>query len=138
MVNFKRREKVKIKKLKKLSSLNLSKHIARLASKKKAEDILILDVKKFSNFCDYFVIMSALVDVHIKSLVEHIVDKVKKDFGRNPHHIEGENSKRWVIIDYIDVVVHIMTKDARDFYSLERVWYKGKPVKYEEKIKKNI
>lgn len=82
--------------------------------------------------------MTGLADTHIKSLTENIALSVKKEFGRIPHHIEGENFNRWVIIDYIDVVVHIMNKDAREFYALEKIWSKGKIVDYERKIKKSV
>lgn len=80
--------------------------------------------------------MTGLADVHIKSLTEQIILSVKKEFGILPHHTEGETSNRWVIVDYIDVVVHIMQEDIRNFYSLERIWSKGKKIAYERKDKK--
>lgn len=122
---------------KKISPLKLAKYIANLSSKKKAKDILVLDIKKICSFCDYFVIMTGLADVHIKSLTEQIVLSVKKEFNKIPHHIEGEKYNRWVIIDYIDVVVHIMNEEAREFYALEKIWSKGKIIRYDRKDKKN-
>lgn len=123
---------------KKLSSLNLAKIIAKLACEKKAEDIIILDVRKVSNFCDFFVIMTGNVDLHIQTLREYITTKIKKEYNIYPHHIEGEEYNRWVIIDYISVIVHIMNPELREFYALERIWAKGKKISYDKKSKKNI
>lgn len=81
--------------------------------------------------------MTGLADVHVKSLTEHIILSVKKEFGITPHHTEGENFNRWVVIDYIDVVVHIMQQEVRDFYALEKIWARGKKVSYERKNKKS-
>lgn len=81
--------------------------------------------------------MTGLADVHVKSLTEHIVLSVKKNLGKVPHHTEGEEFNKWVVIDYIDVVVHIMQEDVRNFYALERIWSKGKKVSYERKNKKS-
>ncbi|MCX7957350.1 MAG: ribosome silencing factor [Endomicrobia bacterium] len=122
---------------KKLSPLKLAKYIVSLSCKKKAKNILILDIKKICSFCDYFVIMTGLADVHIKSLTEQIILSVKKEFNKVPHHIEGEKYNRWVIIDYIDVVVHIMDEETREFYTLEKIWSKGKIVRYDRKNKKS-
>ncbi|MFN3550696.1 MAG: ribosome silencing factor [Endomicrobiia bacterium] len=128
----------KKKKIVKLPSLNLAKIIAKLSSDKKAEDIVILDVRKVSSFCDFFVIMTGNVEVHIESLKEHIITSLKRNYNIYPHHVEGEEYNRWVVIDYISVVVHIMNPELREFYALERIWAKGKKVSYDKKSKKNI
>lgn len=129
---------MKINKKKKPSPLTLAKLIIELAKNKKAEDVLILDLRKVCNFCDYFVIMTGLAEIHIKSLTEYIVTEVKKQYGVIPHHTEGEEYNRWVVIDYISVVVHIMLRELREFYALEKIWSKGKKVSYERKSKKSI
>lgn len=95
-----------------------------------------MDVRKVSNFCDFFVIMTGTVDVHIEALKEHIVASLKKEHKVYPHHIEGEEFNRWVVIDYISVVVHIMCPELREFYALEKIWSKGKKIPYERKSKK--
>ncbi len=125
------------KKVKKLSPLQLAKQVANLAKNKKAEDILILDVKKICSFCDYFVIISAVADVHVKALLDYIVPTLKREYNLYPHHIEGEENNQWVIIDYVSVVVNIMLPETRQFYALERIWSKGKKVSYERKSKKS-
>ncbi|MCS7185180.1 MAG: ribosome silencing factor [bacterium] len=124
--------------MKKVSARTLAKKVAILASNKKAENIIILDVKKICSFCDYFVIMSGVADIHIKSLTEYIVLTLKKLYGILPHHLEGEDVNRWVVIDYVSVVIHIMLPEVREFYSLEKIWSKGKKVVYERKGKKSI
>ncbi len=128
----------KKKKISKLSSLSLAKIIAKLSSDKKAENIVVLDVKKISTFCDFFVIMTGSVDIHIESLKEYIITTLKRDYNVYPHHVEGEEYNRWVVIDYTSVVVHIMNPELREFYALERIWSKGKKVSYDKKGKKNI
>lgn len=82
--------------------------------------------------------MSATVDIHAKSLTEHILLTLKKQYGLLPHHVEGEDYNRWVIIDYLSVVVHIMLPEIREFYALEKIWVKGKKVKYEKQTKKSV
>jgi len=120
------------------SPITLAKFVARLAKDKKAENVIILDLRKVCNFCDYFVIMTGLAEIHIKSLTEYIITEVKKQYSITPHHTEGEEYNRWVVIDYINVVVHIMLKEVREFYALEKIWAKGKKVSYERKSKKSI
>ncbi len=120
-----------------MSPLQLARHIANLAKNKKAEDIVILDVKKICSFCDYFVIMSAAVEIHVKTLVEYIISTLKKEYILYPHHVEGTDYNHWVIIDYVSVVVNIMLPETREFYALERIWSKGKKVAYERKSKKS-
>jgi len=129
----------KVKKKEKISSpVKLAKLVAELAKNKKAENIIILDLRKTCNFCDYFVIMTGVAETHIKSLTEYIVTEIKKQHGIFPHHTEGEEYNQWVVIDYISVVVHIMLKETREFYALEKIWAKGKKVSYERKSKKSI
>ena len=129
-------DNIKIKK-KIFSPLTLAKLVANLAKDKKAEDIVILDLRKVCNFCDFFVIMSGSAEIHIKTLTEYIVTEIKKQYGIVPHHTEGEEYGRWVVIDYITVIVHIMLNELREFYALEKIWAKGKKVSYERKSKKS-
>jgi ribosome-associated protein len=129
----------KIKNTKKISSpRTLAKLVAELAKNKKAEDVVILDLRKVCNFCDYFVIMTGSAEIHVKSLTEYIVTEIKKQYDVVPHHTEGGEYNRWVVIDYINVVVHIMLSEVREFYALEKIWAKGKKVSYERKSKKSV
>lgn len=115
----------------------MAKYIATLATDKKAEDVIILNLKKLSSFCDYLVIMSAQAQTHVEALLEYITKEVKDNFKILPHHVEGAEYKHWVVIDYISVVVNIMLPDVRAFYALEKIWSKAKKVSYERKSKKS-
>jgi ribosome-associated protein len=116
--------------------VTLAKKIAKVCDAKKGENIVILNVSKISNFCDYFVIVTGVVENHISSLVDETVVEIKKVFKIVPFRIEGKEFKRWVILDYGRVIVHIMNPELREFYALEKIWAKGKMVSYETKTKK--
>ena len=94
---------------------------AKAASDKKAEDIIILDVRKISSIADYFIICTAASTRQIKAVYENI-DKAVSAAGESPYHIEGTDSSQWVLIDCFDVVIHIFNEESRNYYSLERLW----------------
>jgi ribosome-associated protein len=93
----------------------------RLASDRKALDMMVLDLRGISNATDFFVVASGTSDMHVRSVAEHIIEELKKEDVR-PSHVEGLRTGRWVLIDYIDFVVHVFHPAARDFYQLERLW----------------
>jgi len=107
--------------LKKDDSHEKARAIAQLALSKKAEDIRILDVRKFTNVTDFFVICHGDVDLQVKAIQETIDDGMR-DIGVKVWHKEGYQYNRWVVLDYVDVVVHVFLKEMRDFYNLERLW----------------
>ena len=102
-----------------------SKKLAQLcrdyADNKKAENIAVLDVRKLSSVTDFFVIVTADSERKAKAAAEHIVDELKED-GERPMHVEGMDSMHWILMDYIDVVVHIFMPNERRFYDLESLW----------------
>ena len=102
-------------------SITLAKRIAKLSLSKKAEDILILDVRKLTTVTDFFVICSGNSDKQVKAIADIVMDELKK-INVKPWHKEGYQHLQWVLLDYIDVVAHIFQKEVRDFYSLERLW----------------
>ncbi len=95
--------------------------IAKAAKSKKADGILILDVRKISTFCDYFVICDATSGVRIGAISKNIKETLEKQ-GIRIRHTEGAPETRWVLLDCGDVVVHIFDKETRNFYGLERLW----------------
>lgn len=99
----------------------LAKKAAQLALEKKAEDVVIMDVRKLTSITDFFVICSAESSVQLKAIVDHIVEELEKK-GIKAWHIEGYTNLIWVLIDYVDVVVHAFLKQAREFYGLEKFW----------------
>lgn len=94
---------------------------SELALERKALDVVVLDLRGISTATDYFVIASGTSDVQVKAIADHVVDELKKE-GVRPSSVEGLNSGRWVLIDYIDFVVHVFHPQARDFYQLENLW----------------
>ena len=102
-------------------SKTLANKIANLSLLKKAEDIIILDVRKLTSITDFFVICSGNSDKQVKAIADVILEGLEKlDF--KPWHKEGYQYLQWVLLDYVDVVVHIFQKETRDYYSLERLW----------------
>jgi ribosome-associated protein len=92
-----------------------------LASEGKGRDLLLLDLRGISNATDFFFLISGTSDMHVRSIAEHVIEELKKD-GVRPSHVEGLRSGRWVLLDYIDFVVHVFHPLAREFYQLERLW----------------
>lgn len=99
----------------------LAVRIAECALERKAEHVVALDLRGISSATDFFVLASGGSDVHVRAIAEHVVDALKKEDVR-PGHVEGLQSAQWVLLDYIDVVVHVFQRGARDFYQLETLW----------------
>ena len=92
-----------------------------LTHERKAFEVSVLDLTGISTATDHFVIASGNSDVQVKAIADHVVDELKKD-GVRPQHVEGMSSGRWVLIDYVDFVVHVFHPQARAFYQLENLW----------------
>jgi ribosome-associated protein len=101
---------------------------------KKAEDISILELEKNSGaFTDYFVVCSGTNPRQIQAISDEVEDRLKKA-GLHPAHIEGYKQAEWVLIDYVDFVVHIFTEKARQYYDLERLWKSAKKLRPAELV----
>ncbi len=94
---------------------------ARAAAAKQAADVTILDVHGLIVITDYFVIASGETDRQVKTILEE-VERAVRDLGEKPVRREGDADSRWVLLDYIDVVVHVFGTDERSYYDLERLW----------------
>ena len=103
------------------AELTLARLAGRLALAKKGFDVKILKVKAVSSVTDYFVIASGGADIHVKAIARAVEDGLM-DSGHKPYHREGYSEGNWVLLDYIDVVVHIFLEPTRRFYALERLW----------------
>jgi len=95
---------------------------ARAADDKGATDVLVLQVGPVLGICEYFVLASAANDRQVKAVVESVEEQVAEEVGEKPRSVEGADGRRWVLIDYGDVVVHVFQPEERDFYRLERLW----------------
>ena len=94
----------------------------RAALDKKAEDLVVLDLRKAGGFTDYFVICTGANTRQIAAIADGIRDSLKKEFGERPALAEGIDKSEWVLLDYFDFVIHIFSRDCRAFYGLERLW----------------
>jgi ribosome-associated protein len=103
-----------------------AKKLARMLDDKKAERIKILDVRKLSSVTEYFVFASASSSVHARSLAEYIRDRARADW--KIHHLEGLEGGDWILIDFVEVIVHIFLPETREFYGLEQLWGDAKNV----------
>ena len=90
------------------------------------EDIVLLDLGDISLFTDFFVICNGTSERQVRALAEGVREATKQEFGVFPHHVEGEPFSGWVLLDYVDVVVHILSPELRAFYDLEGLWNEAK------------
>lgn len=118
----------------KISSQRLANLVGRHALEKKASEIKVLDLRRLSDITDYFVICSAEVELHARAIADHIIESLKKR-GIRSWHNEGYQNSRWILLDYVDVVVHIFLEETREFYELERLWGDAQIKEIKEKIK---
>ena len=88
---------------------------------RKANDVVLMDLRKVSSATDFFLIASGTSDTHVSAIADHVVEELKKS-GSRPLNVEGERGGRWILIDYFSFVVHVFHPAAREFYQLERLW----------------
>jgi len=104
-----------------LGQKSLARKIARLALEKKGEEVLILDLSGLSAACDYFVVCSAGSELQVQAVADHIEKKLAER-GQPPWHVEGRSHRRWILLDFVDVVVHVFHRETRQYYLLEKLW----------------
>ena len=102
-------------------SKRLARQLAKYTLEKKAYDVMILDLRKLTDITDFFVLCSADSDTQVKAIVDHIDEKMRRR-KMKPWHVEGYENLRWVLLDYVDVVVHVFLRETREYYSLETLW----------------
>jgi ribosome-associated protein len=88
---------------------------------RKAEQGVVLDLRKLSDATDYFVVVSGTSDTHVRAIADHVVEALEER-GMRAHHIEGLAGGRWVLLDFVDLVVHVFHPTLREFYQLEGLW----------------
>ena len=91
------------------------------AQEKKASDILVLDLREIASFTDYFLICSGRSHRQLASIADEVKDSLR-DLKRKPSHVEGYPRGEWILMDYVDFVVHLFTPSSREYYDLERLW----------------
>ena len=103
-------------------SAALAERIAAIAADKKAIDIRVIDLRGIVSYTDFFVICSGNTERQAKAIHDGIHEGLKKEHQLLPRNVEGLSQARWILMDYLDCVVHIFTPDAREYYRLDRLW----------------
>ena len=101
--------------------------VAQAMYDKKAKDILALDISEITSLGDYFVICSCTSSAQLRACTDEIEEKMS-EIGIEPAHKEGYNAGNWILMDYGDIIVHVMLEETREFYSLERLWTDAKEI----------
>lgn len=103
-------------------SKTLVEHVIEGLKQRKGKDITILDVSDLTTLTDYFVICTGTSETQIKAIADSVEDEVREQTGEKAWKKEGLSARSWIILDFINIVVHVMTQEKRDFYSLEKMW----------------
>ena len=114
-----------------------AKEMARCAylalDEKKAEDITVIDISGVSTVADYFIIANGTNSNQVLAMVDNVEEQLHKA-GYDPKQVEGYRQGNWVLLDYIDIIVHVFDKENRLFYDLERIWRDGKCIDIKELV----
>ena len=105
-----------------MDSRKLALLCRELAENRKAEDIVILDLRKLSSITDYFVICTGGSEPHLRAIVDEIQERLDEDHHLRPRGTDGAINTSWVVLDFFDVIVHVMRADVRELYNLEDLW----------------
>jgi nicotinate-nucleotide adenylyltransferase len=97
-------------------------HAVAAAQDKKASDVLVLDLRGLSDVTDHFLICSGTSDRQVLAIADNIQERLQRELGRKPKHVEGLRTADWILLDYVDLVVHVFLEERRQFYRLERLW----------------
>ena len=105
-----------------MDSKKLALLCREFADNRKAENIVVLEVGDVSSITDYFVIASGNSDPHLRAISEEIIDRLRDEHNLRPRAVDGTLHTAWIVLDYFDVIVHIMKADVREHYDLESLW----------------
>ena len=105
-----------------MSSEELAAAVAHYAGERKALDMVQLDLREMIGYTDYFVICTGRSERQTKAIHDAIYEGMKSSYGRLPERVEGVSGARWILMDYLDVVVHVFTPETREYYRLEQLW----------------
>jgi ribosome-associated protein len=113
----------------KMDSKKLALLCRELAENRKAENVVVLDVTKVSSITDYFIIATGTSEPHLRAIVDEVTEKLADDYNLKPKSHDGSLQTSWIVLDYFDVIVHIMRADVREHYKLEDLWGDAPQVK---------
>ena len=106
----------------------LAQRAAAILIDRKACDVVLLSLQGVSDMTDFFLIASGTSDTHVRALGNAVLEDLKKETGQMANHVEGLSQGRWVLLDYVDFVVHVFHPTLRNFYQIERLWADAQPV----------
>ena len=104
------------------AGLALAQRAVSACLAKKGTNPVLLDLRELEAVSDFFIIVSAASEVQVKAIADHVEDVLREQSGVKPWHVEGLDGRRWVLLDYVDVVVHVFHEKTREYYLLERLW----------------
>ena len=110
-----------------MTTLETARAAAKALSERKGIDIKLIKITDISSIADYFVIAAGSSTTHVKSLADNVEFRLDQ-MGVSVSHIEGYRSDSWILLDYVDVIVHVFSAEAREYYSLERLWQDGEAI----------
>lgn len=110
------------------NTLAMVKAAAAAAIGRRAQDGVILDLRELDGFTDYFAIFSGASDIQVEGISEAVVEELEQNWQQRPWHREGARKADWILLDYVDFVVHIFLAERRDYYNLERLWAEAERV----------
>ena len=121
-----------------MDSKKLALLCRELADNKKGEDIVVLDMREISSITDYFVIVSGTSEPHLRAISDEIIDKLREEHDVRPRAMDGTLQAAWLVLDFFDVIVHIMRTDIRERYNLEGLWGDAPKVKPRRRARKAV
>lgn len=105
-----------------LSAAGIVEKVIGHIQNKKGEDIVVLDLRKVTSIADYFVIATGNSNVHVKAIADEVRERLKRDDRVLPWHVEGEEGQKWILVDFVNVVVHVFDRETRKYYDIEKLY----------------
>lgn len=119
-----------------MTSIETAKRAAKAADSKKADNIRVIKVENVTTIADYFVIATGFSSTQVRAIADEIEFQLK-GAGETVSHIEGHKNDTWILLDYVDVIVHVFSEEAREYYDLDKMWADGEPVDISDVLTEN-
>ena len=114
------------------NTLDMVKAAASAAMSRRAQDGIILDLRELDGFTDFFAIFSGVSDIQVEGISQAVLEELESNWSQKPWHQEGARKADWILLDYVDFVVHVFLSERRAYYNLERLWAEAKRIELPE------
>ena len=114
------------------NTLDIVKAAASAAMSRRAQDGVILDLRELDGFTDFFAIFSGTSDIQVEGISQAVLEELENNWAQKPWHQEGERKADWILLDYVDFVVHVFLSERRAYYNLERLWAEAEQIELPE------